>query len=128
MPASAALSGPSDGSPHVAALERCPPSGLETLIQQTSPVASDRLWVVASRLHHYITVSDGRRRGERAPSRLTGPRAAAFTTGPKADAPAGLMGSPGRGPFAPRSPSPMRHGTPDGSALRIYGPGRRAAT
>src|SRR5215831_11868021 len=75
MPASAALSGPSDGSPHVAALERCPPSGLETLIQQTSPVASDRLWVVASHLHHSITVSDGEHRGERAPSRLTGPRA-----------------------------------------------------
>src|SRR5215813_12561580 len=51
------------------------PSGLETLIQQTSPVASDRLWVVASHLHHSITVSDGEHRGERAPSRLTGPRA-----------------------------------------------------
>jgi hypothetical protein len=29
-----------------------PPRELETLIQQTSPVASDRLWVVVDHRHH----------------------------------------------------------------------------
>jgi hypothetical protein len=56
----AALSVPSDASPPVTTLERSPPRGLETLIQQTSPVASDRLWVVVGHRHHYITVSDGK--------------------------------------------------------------------
>src|SRR5262249_13995582 len=67
---------------------------------------------------------------------LTGPRPAAFTTGPKADAPAGLIGSPGRGPFPPRSPSPcgtaLRTGLLCGSTGQAGGrrtvrPGRRYA-
>jgi hypothetical protein len=54
------VSVPSDASPPVTTLERSPPRGLETLIRQTSPVASDRLWVVVDHLHHQITVSDGK--------------------------------------------------------------------
>src|SRR5262249_33079346 len=104
-----------------------PPSGLETLIQQTSPVASDRLWVVASHLHHYITVSNGKLRGERAQSRPDRP-----TPGSIHQRPEGRRASGGywlRGPrrLPPEIPVSLRHGTPDGSALRIYGPGRRAA-
>jgi hypothetical protein len=45
------------------------PRRLEALIKQMSPVVSDLLWVVVGYLHRYITVSDGRLGGERAPIR-----------------------------------------------------------
>jgi len=37
-----------------------PRESWKTPIQQTSPIASDRLWVVVGHRHHYITVSGGK--------------------------------------------------------------------
>src|SRR5215471_14776358 len=90
-----------------------PRSGLETLIQQTSPVASDRLWVVASHLHHYITVSNGKLRGERVPSRPDRP-----TPGRLHHRPEGRRTS---GPYCYPEPRPVRPEIPVSHAARPSG-------